>query len=184
MAIQSKFGTKFRKAGYTKIQTNKAYVGGYVRQYGNLSFSRVLQAGHEGDSFYLPLSVFSSRTSNAYSDCSPLVSARNRVPDLQQSHVRQRRCDRAEVHCARGIFIQRARRRLRHHQRSPFASRVGMLSVGYFPDLHRVANQIIAERYCNPERLHHDWVPCGGWVNLLLLEEINDRLPEVVCTSR
>ncbi|KAK4033943.1 Alpha/Beta hydrolase protein [Parachaetomium inaequale] len=48
LAIQSKFSHKFRHAGYAKIQTNKTYVGGYVRQHGNLSFSRVLDAGHEG----------------------------------------------------------------------------------------------------------------------------------------
>lgn len=48
MAIQSKLSSKFHEAGYTKIQTNKKDVGGYVRQHGNLSFSRVFQAGHEG----------------------------------------------------------------------------------------------------------------------------------------
>lgn len=33
-------------AGYTPIVTNNSYVGGVVREYGNLSFSRVYDAGH------------------------------------------------------------------------------------------------------------------------------------------
>lgn len=43
--------SKFREAGYADIQTNKSYVGGQVRQYGNFSFSRVYQAGHEIPSY-------------------------------------------------------------------------------------------------------------------------------------
>lgn len=39
--------SNFRDAGYADIQTNSSYVGGQVRQYGNFSFSRVYQAGHE-----------------------------------------------------------------------------------------------------------------------------------------
>jgi hypothetical protein len=37
----------FTKAGYADVRVNKKYVGGQVRQYGNLSFTRVYQAGHE-----------------------------------------------------------------------------------------------------------------------------------------
>lgn len=37
----------FQKAEYADIETNSSYVGGLVRQYGNLSFARVFQAGHE-----------------------------------------------------------------------------------------------------------------------------------------
>lgn len=48
LAIKSKFSQGFQKSGYAEIHTNKSYVGGYVRQHGNLSFSRVLDAGHEG----------------------------------------------------------------------------------------------------------------------------------------
>jgi carboxypeptidase C (cathepsin A) len=48
LAIESKLSSEFKKAGYADIQTNSSYVGGFVRQYGNLSFSRVFQAGHEG----------------------------------------------------------------------------------------------------------------------------------------
>ena len=49
LAIQSKVTNHFSQAGYAMIQTNKTHVGGFVRQYGNLSFSRILQAGHEGE---------------------------------------------------------------------------------------------------------------------------------------
>lgn len=38
---------EFSKAGYADLRTNKKYVGGQVRQFGNLSFARVYQAGHE-----------------------------------------------------------------------------------------------------------------------------------------
>ncbi|OIW27065.1 alpha/beta-hydrolase [Coniochaeta ligniaria NRRL 30616] len=47
LAIESEISEGFRTAGYAEIHTNETYVGGYVRQYGNLSFSRVLDAGHE-----------------------------------------------------------------------------------------------------------------------------------------
>jgi len=36
----------FRAAGYAPIEITPFYSGGQVRQYGNLSFSRVYQAGH------------------------------------------------------------------------------------------------------------------------------------------
>ena len=36
----------FRNAGYTPIEVSPFYPGGQVRQHGNLSFSRVYQAGH------------------------------------------------------------------------------------------------------------------------------------------
>src|SRR3954451_19561644 len=37
----------FNSAGYEDIEVNGTYNGGLVRQYGNFSFSRVFQAGHE-----------------------------------------------------------------------------------------------------------------------------------------
>jgi carboxypeptidase C (cathepsin A) len=40
------YSSRFRSAGYAPIIVNNSYVGGAVRQYGNLSFSRVYQAGH------------------------------------------------------------------------------------------------------------------------------------------
>lgn len=36
----------FQSAGYAEIVVNNSYVGGAVRQYGNLSFSRIYDAGH------------------------------------------------------------------------------------------------------------------------------------------
>ncbi|KAJ7347264.1 Alpha/Beta hydrolase protein [Mycena albidolilacea] len=47
LAIQSASSTGFGAAGYANISTNDTYVGGVVRQYGNLSFSRVFDAGHQ-----------------------------------------------------------------------------------------------------------------------------------------
>ncbi len=45
-------GTKgFHGAGYTDIRVNDSYVGGQVRQNGNLSFSRVYEAGKQSSSF-------------------------------------------------------------------------------------------------------------------------------------
>ncbi|AEO67394.1 uncharacterized protein THITE_2144774 [Thermothielavioides terrestris NRRL 8126] len=46
LGIQSQLSAGFHAAGYARIQTNRSYVGGFVRQYGNLSFSRVFEAGH------------------------------------------------------------------------------------------------------------------------------------------
>ncbi|KAL8931523.1 MAG: hypothetical protein Q9216_007173, partial [Gyalolechia sp. 2 TL-2023] len=43
--------SSFNSAGYAPIQTNASYTGGLVRQYGNFSFSRVFQAGHEIPSY-------------------------------------------------------------------------------------------------------------------------------------
>jgi len=40
------YATLFPAAGYAPIITNTSYIGGVVRQYGNLSFSRIYDAGH------------------------------------------------------------------------------------------------------------------------------------------
>ena len=47
LAVNYSESEAFRQAGYTNITTNSSYVGGQVRQYGNFSFSRVFQSGHE-----------------------------------------------------------------------------------------------------------------------------------------
>ena len=46
VAAQSPSHSGFFSAGYAAIVVNNTYVGGAVRQYGNLSFSRVYDAGH------------------------------------------------------------------------------------------------------------------------------------------
>ncbi|KAI1124193.1 carboxypeptidase S1 [Nemania abortiva] len=51
LAINYTNTDKFHAAGYTDIVVNDTYVGGQVRQYGNLSFSRVYEAGHEIPSY-------------------------------------------------------------------------------------------------------------------------------------
>ena len=48
LGIKSNSTLNFKNAGYANVETNSSYVGGLVRQHGNLSFSRVFQAGHEG----------------------------------------------------------------------------------------------------------------------------------------
>lgn len=50
-AINYTDSVAFRNAGYAEIQANDSYVGGLVRQVGNLSFSRVFEAGHEIPSY-------------------------------------------------------------------------------------------------------------------------------------
>ncbi|KAF7865225.1 hypothetical protein EAF04_006202 [Stromatinia cepivora] len=42
----SEYALKFPAAGYAPIITNTSYIGGVVRQFGNLSFSRIYDAGH------------------------------------------------------------------------------------------------------------------------------------------
>lgn len=42
----SSYASGFAQAGFADIVVNDSYVGGAVRQYGNLSFSRVYDAGH------------------------------------------------------------------------------------------------------------------------------------------
>jgi hypothetical protein len=47
LAIPYDNATAFAAAGYAPVVVNDTYVGGQVRQHGNLSFTRVYQAGHE-----------------------------------------------------------------------------------------------------------------------------------------
>lgn len=51
MSLAAKWaGTKaFNEAGYAYIRTNDRYNGGVVLQRGNLSFSGVFEAGHDGE---------------------------------------------------------------------------------------------------------------------------------------
>lgn len=45
-ATSSSYFGAFTAAGYAPIIVNSSYIGGVVRQYGNLSFSRIYDAGH------------------------------------------------------------------------------------------------------------------------------------------
>jgi carboxypeptidase C (cathepsin A) len=42
----------FNAAGYEYVKTNDSYNGGVVRQHGNLSFTRVFEAGHDRKSSF------------------------------------------------------------------------------------------------------------------------------------
>ncbi|KAI4729111.1 alpha/beta-hydrolase [Aureobasidium sp. EXF-10728] len=57
LAINSSISSSFKEAGYTDLETNASYTGGLTRQYGNLSFTRVFQAGHEV-SYYQPETTY------------------------------------------------------------------------------------------------------------------------------
>jgi hypothetical protein len=48
LAINSTLSGGFQEAGYANLSTNATYNGGVVRQFGNLSFSRVFDAPHQG----------------------------------------------------------------------------------------------------------------------------------------
>ena len=47
VSVNFAYADRFRAAGYADLETNSSYVGGQVRQYGNFSFSRVYEAGHQ-----------------------------------------------------------------------------------------------------------------------------------------
>lgn len=49
--------SQFRSAGYTPLQVNSSYIGGQTRQYGNFSFTRVYESGHEIPACKCPLSM-------------------------------------------------------------------------------------------------------------------------------
>lgn len=67
LSVQYSQASNFKNAGYAQIHTNSSYVGGMVRQYGNFSFSRVFQSGHEVPA-YQPETAFQifNRTINNF----------------------------------------------------------------------------------------------------------------------
>lgn len=50
LSIKHDQSAEFSSSGYADLITNETYVGGVVRQHGNLSFTRVFDAGHTGKS--------------------------------------------------------------------------------------------------------------------------------------
>lgn len=50
-ATSPDYAVRFPAAGYAPIITNDSYIGGEVRQYGNLSFSRIYDAGHAAPAY-------------------------------------------------------------------------------------------------------------------------------------
>ncbi|KAJ9501224.1 hypothetical protein H2202_003018 [Exophiala xenobiotica] len=57
LAINSSIKSNFHNAGYTNITTKGGHFAGTVRQFGNLSFSRVFSAGHQVP-YYQPEAAF------------------------------------------------------------------------------------------------------------------------------
>ncbi|KAL2851655.1 Alpha/Beta hydrolase protein [Aspergillus pseudodeflectus] len=51
LSIDHKDAAAFHSSGYADLTTNSTHIGGVVRQQGNLSFTRVFGAGHEGPSY-------------------------------------------------------------------------------------------------------------------------------------
>ncbi|KAL2796940.1 Alpha/Beta hydrolase protein [Aspergillus keveii] len=51
LSIDHKDAAAFHSSGYANLTTNSTYTGGVVRQQGNLSFTRVFEAGHAGPSY-------------------------------------------------------------------------------------------------------------------------------------
>lgn len=51
LSIPFRSASGFAKAGYEPLITNTSYQGGLVREHGNLSFSRVFQAGHSAGGY-------------------------------------------------------------------------------------------------------------------------------------
>lgn len=51
------YATSFSSAGYAEVVVNNSYIGGSVKQFGNLSFVRVYDAGHQVPA-YQPETVF------------------------------------------------------------------------------------------------------------------------------
>ncbi|KAL2807896.1 Alpha/Beta hydrolase protein [Aspergillus granulosus] len=51
LSIDHKHTSAFRSSGYANLIVNSTYMGGVFRQHGNVSFTRVFEAGHEGPSY-------------------------------------------------------------------------------------------------------------------------------------
>jgi hypothetical protein len=100
LAIDSHLSTNFKNAGYANIETNASYVGGFVRQYGNLSFARVFDAAHEGKSISIPPQKKLSLGLDTHRS-STVLPTRNNLPNLQPRYVQHRRRHGENTHYIR-----------------------------------------------------------------------------------
>lgn len=91
LAIEYSGTEKFKNAGYAPIISTKG-VGGFVRQYGNFSFSRVFQAGHEGK-YICSYDIFK------FSLCPrSVVPTRSLLQNIHARHVQQRHRHRSSTY--------------------------------------------------------------------------------------
>ena len=86
LAIPYAHQEAFRAAGYAPIMINDTQIGGQVRQYGNLSFSRVYQGIHPVSCLY-PETNTALSLSWAYGTSLP---AGDQLSDLYACDVQQR----------------------------------------------------------------------------------------------
>ena len=57
LALNWTHSEEFRAAGYEPLIVNDTYTGGQTRQYGNLSFTRIYESGHESKLYTIILST-------------------------------------------------------------------------------------------------------------------------------
>lgn len=77
LAAKWRYTREFNNAGYADIETNATYDGGYVRQVGKFSFSRVFQAGHAGEfssNLQQPILILTTSQSRFFSPRQYIVS--------------------------------------------------------------------------------------------------------------
>ena len=81
----------FRNAGYQDLETNATYNGSVVRQHGNLSFSRVFEAGHDCKSAWIYQALHISDKNSHRSKVST-NSPSYFTPKLKCADINQRHC--------------------------------------------------------------------------------------------
>lgn len=87
---------RYKAAGYEEVMVNGSYVGGVVRQFGGLSFTRVFNAGHHGQSASFLKLIRKRLTPFSPNSCG--LPARNRLPDLQAQRPQPRHRQRHPSH--------------------------------------------------------------------------------------
>jgi carboxypeptidase D len=87
LMIDHKDAAAFRSSGYANLTTNSTYTGGVVRQHGNLSFTRVFEAGHAGKT---PNSTTQEKILRSYRT---LLPARDILPTVLSDHALKGPCN-------------------------------------------------------------------------------------------